>query len=197
MNTNNTQQRTECFAHGDIALIKVIEDLMRRGFLPLTPFTEQHPFDLIAMNTVEKIYHRIQIKYSCINQGRHWLRTGKHYNKGKPSKGYQSDSFDYYAMYLPEKNAVIYVPIALKGKHVRVEPSRGKFYWYADFLNFNQQIPCRKTAKDIGVILSPPKYAPRSRKVNWPSKEELNKLVWEVPTEKIAKNPWGVWQCSG
>lgn len=187
MNTNNTQTRTQCFISGDIALLKVIEDLIKRGLVPLTPFTEQHPFDIVAMDTAKKEYYRIQIKYGGRKSNRKDVPSGKHYNRGKASKGYQPDSFDYYAIYIPEKNVVIYPPISLRGKSFRITASRRPFYWYEDFLDFNQNIPSKRTAKDIGESLPPIKHKIKhATKVVWPSKDELSKMVWEKPTQKIA-----------
>lgn len=187
MSINNTQPRNQCFVSGDIALLKVIEDLIKRGLVPLTPFTEQHPFDIVAMDAAKKEYYRIQIKYGGRNSNRKDVPSGKHYNKGKASKGYQPDSFDYYAIYIPEKNVVIYPPISLRGKSFRITASRRPFYWYEDFLDFHQNVPPKRTAKDIGEPLPPIKHKVKhATKVIWPSKEELSKMVWEKPTQKIA-----------
>ena len=187
MNTNNTQTRTQCFVSGDIALLKVIEDLIKRGLVPLTPFTEQHPFDIVAMDTTTKTYHRIQIKYSGRKSGRKDIPSGKHYNRAKVSKGYQPDSFDFYAIYIPEKDVVIYPPIELKGKSFRITASRKPFYWYKDFLDFNKVVPPKRMASDIGECLPPVKHSVKHKtKVDWPTREELSKLVWEKPTTQLS-----------
>lgn len=192
MNTNNTQTRNQCFVSGDIALLKVIEDLIKRGLVPLTPFTEQHPFDIVAMDAVASVYYRIQVKYGGRKSNRKNVPSGKHYNRGKASKGYQPDSFDYYAIYIPEKDVVIYPPISLRGKSFRISASRRPFYWYKDFLEFSQAVPPKRNAKDVGEYFHPVKHKVKhSTKVEWPSKEELTKLVWEKPTTQLS-NHFGV-----
>ena len=65
------------------------------------------------------------------------------------------------------------------------------FYWWEDFTDFTGQAP-KRTYKEFGVDLTTRKVDPDSRihtrKVERPSKEELEKLVWEKPTLQIAKD---------
>lgn len=183
---NHQCYRNELYLKCDLAIIKVMEDLIDKGYIPLTPFSEQYPFDIVAMHPIKKIYYRLQIKYTGGNRSSKYMPTGKTYGKNKISRGYSSNAFDYYAVYIPNINVVIYPPISLKGKRISTVVGQRPFYWYKDYLNFTGGNPKKQTAKSLSMILPVYKGHAGVRKVKWPTKVKLKTLVWKKPTEKIA-----------
>ncbi|WP_017318780.1 PDDEXK-like family protein [Mastigocladopsis repens] len=88
---------------------------------------------------------------------------------------------------------VIYPAIKFGGCCIRTTPpkSPNPFYWWEDFTNFTEEA-IKRTYKEFGVDLTTRKVNLDSRihtrKVERPSKEELQKLVWEKPTAQISKD---------
>jgi len=177
---------------GDIGAIAAIADLTIKGYTCFIPVVSEHlPFDLIAYKN--GISYRIQAKYASdgsINRIRVW--SDKH---GIHSRKYGMDDFDYYAMYLPDIKKVVYPSIQFGGKRITTElPNSAKpFYWWEDFLEFTD-IAAHKSFKDFGYELTATVtdavIAGRllSRRVERPTKEELEKMLWEMPTIQIAKS---------
>ncbi|NWF59239.1 MAG: hypothetical protein HXY43_08020 [Fischerella sp.] len=112
---------------------------------------------------------------------------------GVHRKKYQADDFDFYAVYLPDIDKVVYPSIKFGGCciNTQIPNSATPFYWWEDFTDFTEEAP-KRTYKEFGVDLTTRKVNPDSRihtrKVERPSQEELQKLVWEKPTAQIAKD---------
>ncbi|RAM48904.1 MAG: hypothetical protein C6Y22_25155 [Hapalosiphonaceae cyanobacterium JJU2] len=175
---------------GDIATAKAIADLVDKGYSVFTPVVCEHlPFDLIAYKDGQ--YYRIQAKYN--SKGAVKNKTSWTDKNGCHEKKYKTEDFDFYALYLPEINQVIYPSIKFGGCKIRTTPpkSPSPFYWWEDFICFTEDAP-KRTYKEFGVDLTTRKVNLDSRihtrKVERPSKEELQKLVWEKPTTQIAKD---------
>jgi PD-(D/E)XK endonuclease len=175
---------------GDIAAAKAIADLVSKGYSVFTPVVCEHlPFDLIAYKD-GKCY-RIQAKYNSrgtVQNKTSWTdKNGNHYRKYKP------DDFDFYAVYLPDIDKVVYPSIKFGGCCIRTTPpnSATPFYWWEHFTDFTEEAP-KRTYKEFEVDLTTRNVKPDSRihtrKVERPSKEELEKLVWEKPTAQIGKD---------
>src|ERR1700748_1836231 len=101
---------------GDIAAAKVISDLTEKGYIIYTPVVCEHSrFDMIAVADNDKLI-RIQAKYSStgiVSNKQVWSdRNGTHMNK------YTLDEFDYYAMYLPDINKIVYPSIKFGGASI-------------------------------------------------------------------------------
>jgi len=168
----NTSQK------GDIAVAKTIADLTAKGYNVFLPLSEHLKFDLVCYKD-EKFY-RIQVKYSAENP--HTIRSATNrQNKGTVINKYQDGDFDYYAIYLADKDCVVYPNISFRGATVRTELpelERNGFYWYEDMTGFMDTIE-RKTRKSFGLQS---KFVPRKLETrNIPSKESLEKQVWERP----------------
>ncbi len=95
----------------DIGFCKVITDLTMKGYVPCIPFSEHQAFDLVVVGRDGTTF-RLQVKYSTLRKNgsvdvryrRNWAdRHGVH------TRIYSKDEFDYYAIYCPEKDAVLYV----------------------------------------------------------------------------------------
>jgi len=175
---------------GDIAATRAIADLTMKGYLIFTPVVCEHlPFDFIAYK--EKKYYRIQAKYAGDN--RVINRTIWVDKNGTHQKKYEADDFDFYAVYLPDIDKVVYPSIKFNGCYIttKIPNSATPFYWWEDFTNFTEEA-IKRTYKEFGVDLTTRKVNLDSRihtrKVERPTKEELQKLLWEKPTAQIAKD---------
>lgn len=175
---------------GDIATAKAIADLTTKGYSVFTPVVCEHlAFDLIAYK--EGNCYRIQAKYSADNHVKN--RTSWADKNGCHEKRYKPEDFDYYAVYLPDIDKVVYPSIRFGGCQIttQIPNSATRFYWWEDFTDLTDEAP-KRTYKEFGVELTTKKINPDSRiytrKVERPSQEELEKLVWEKPTAQIAKD---------
>ncbi|MDP6686199.1 MAG: group I intron-associated PD-(D/E)XK endonuclease [Candidatus Omnitrophota bacterium] len=96
----------------DIGLTKVISDITLKGYVPCIPLSEHQPYDIVVMNGNGSAF-KVQVKYSRLKKNgtvdvrfrRNWADK-----RGTHSSAYSADEFDYYAIYCPEKDKVLYVP---------------------------------------------------------------------------------------
>ncbi len=167
---------------GDIATAKVICDLTCKGYEIYLPISEHGKTDLIALRDNKPV--RLQVKYSvnCMASAGTIYGTGNGYVRTK----YIESDFDYYALYYPQVDKVIYPSIKFAGATIRcVEPeSYGNCYWYEDFLDLTDKAEKRfiKSSKyneylDKRATNNPSKS---------PDKETLEKLVWSKPSVELA-----------
>lgn len=177
---------------GDIGAARAISDLTIKGYAVFSPVVNEHlPFDLIAYK--DGVSYRIQSKYSgsgAIRNSTSWTNKD-----GSHRKYYSEGDFDYYAIYLPEIDKVIYPSIKFGGCTISttIHKNPTPFYWWEDFINFTDTAE-KKNYEDFGVSLtengwakwSKDKEKPKQRKVIRPSKEVLAKLLWETPTSQLA-----------
>lgn len=175
---------------GDLGATKVIMDLVEKGYIIFTPLVcESLPFDIIAYKDTKTV--RIQCKYSSdgsVKTGTSWADK-----KGNHTKKYADSDFDYYAIYLPDINKVVYPSVKLRGIRIasKVPDSAAPFYWWEDFKEFTDEAK-KRSYKEFGFELtSKGKAQLDRRKVKRPSKDELEKLLWKIPTQKVA-NIYGV-----
>ena len=166
----------------DLAVTKIIADLTEKGFDLLLPISENLPFDLIAYK--DNISYRIQCKYA--SDGIAKYKTSWADKNGNHIKKYLDTDFDYYGLYLPDMKICIYPSIKFRGAKIttKIPQSAIKIYWYEDFLQLTDFFE-KKVFKDY--ISNIVKERVNQRKVIRPTKEELEKLLWEKPTSKIAK----------
>ncbi len=174
---------------GDLGTTKIILDLVEKGFVIFTPLVcESLPFDLIAYKD-NKTY-RIQCKYS--SDGKAVGNTSWADKNGSHTRKYLDTDFDYYGIYLPIIDKIIYPSIKFKGCYfATVKPnSPTPFYWWEDFQEFTD-IATKKTYHDFGYTITKRKghngdrYG--ARKVIRPTKEKLYEMLWEKPTSIVAK----------
>lgn len=177
---------------GDVAAAKVIADLTVKDYAVFVPAVTEHlPFDLIAYK--DGVSHRIQCKYDVngfVSNKSVW--NDKH---GTHVKVYKETDFDYYALYLPQIDKVVYPSISFGGITIRhdVPNSATPFYWWEDFLEFTLEAS-KKVYRDFGVELTHKvtdkviEGRIKRRKVVRPSRDELIKLLAEKPKVQIAKD---------
>lgn len=132
---------------GDIAATKAIADLVTKGYSIFTPVVCEHlPFDFIAYR--DGICCRIQAKYAGTNHIKN--RTNWADKNGCHEKKYQADDFDFYAVYLPDIDKVVYPSIKFGGCNIRSTPPKSTtpFYWWQDFTDFTLEAP-KRTYQDL------------------------------------------------
>ena len=97
---------------GDIGLTKIICSLTEKGYVPCMPLSEHQPYDIVAVLDDGKTI-KLQAKYAALQENgtievrhrRNWAdKNGVH------TEHYSEEEFDYYAIYCPEKDIVLYVP---------------------------------------------------------------------------------------
>jgi len=177
--------RSEKFKTGDEAVLKIALDLTKKGYVILTPLTEQHPFDLVVYSEKDNKFLKLQVKSTKRNSA--WLRRMK----------YKISDFDFYAFYMSGLNKIIYPPSKLMGRNIsfNVDKTGREFYWWEDFIDFKFVEPVVKTYKDLNVSLDSldsnhhgkgtEKFS--MRKVKRPSKDELENLIKTTSFYSLSK----------
>ena len=172
---------------GDFGATKAIMRLVEMGYVVFTPMVcESLPFDLIAYKD-EKTF-RIQCKYN--SNGKVLKNTSWSDSHGSHTREYQDTDFDYYAVYLPEIDKVVFPSVKLRGIKIRstLPDTANDFHWWEDFVEFTDTA-VKHSFKEFGYDLtSSGKERLNCRKVIQPSKEELEKLVWEKSTLQLSKD---------
>jgi hypothetical protein len=95
----------------DIGLAKVISDLTIKGYVPCIPLSEHQPYDVVAIRNGRAV--KLQVKYARLKRnGTVEVRFRRSWadKRGSHTEAYAKDEFDYYAIYCPEKDKVLYVP---------------------------------------------------------------------------------------
>ena len=99
-------------AKGDIGLVRVIADLTIKGFVPCIPLSEHQPYDIVGIRK-DGMAYKFQVKYASLKANgtidvrfrRCWSdKNGTHIGH------YAEEEFDYYAIYCPDREVVLYVP---------------------------------------------------------------------------------------
>jgi hypothetical protein len=176
---------------GDLACAAAIKDLTLKGHNVFIPAVAGHlRYDLVAEK--DGVFYRIQAKYStsgAVSKGAVSANCGQ-----INSRPYKDGDFDFYAVYLPFIDTVVYPSLSFAGCWLRaVRPtSPCSYWWYEDFLDFTT-VAKKHTLAGKGVRKSRGKshedkpvvsmvVEPGSR----PSRAQLEKLVWEIPATEIA-----------
>lgn len=173
---------------GDLASAIVIADLARKGYSVFVPVVCEHlPFDLSAYRDGK--FYRIQCKYSSdgiVKRATSWAdKTGNHVRL------YQPGDFDYFALYLQPIDRVIYPSIQFRGCTINLTQPKTflPFYWYEDFLAFTDEAQ-KHTFRDFAGATGGDVSGLRNggpRKVERPTAEELQEMLWQHPTTHIAQ----------
>lgn len=97
---------------GDVALGKIVSDLILKGYVPCIPLSNHKPYDLVVVANDGQTF-KLQVKYSFLKKNgtvEVRFRTSWSNKNGIHIKHYSKNDFDYYAIYCPEKETVIYIP---------------------------------------------------------------------------------------
>jgi hypothetical protein len=95
----------------DIGVAKTITDLLSKGHIPCIPLSEHQPYDLVVVLKDGKTI-RMQVKYATLKKNgtiEVKFRTMWVDKNGMHTRYYKDDDFDYYAIYCPNKEKVLYV----------------------------------------------------------------------------------------
>jgi len=128
-------------AKADIGVAKTIADLTSKGYIPCIPLSEHQSYDLVVVIDNDVIV-KVQVKYATLKSNgtiEVKFRTSWADKNGTHIKNYNESDFDYYAIYCPDKDIVLYVPNTLDcPKAIRFEKTRnnqGKHVnWANDYL---------------------------------------------------------------
>ncbi|MBU0604687.1 MAG: hypothetical protein KKH77_00160 [Candidatus Omnitrophica bacterium] len=96
----------------DIGVAKVISDLTVKGYVPCIPLSEHQPYDLVAISDSGDVF-KIQVKYASLkSNGTIEVRFRSSWadRNGTHIRHYRKEDFDFYAVYCPEKDKVLYIP---------------------------------------------------------------------------------------
>ena len=158
---------------GDLAQAKIILELIKMGYDVYTPLSDHPKADLVAKNKDGII--SIQCKYSSNGIIRNYTTCNK--KQIKYSKG----DFDFFAVYLPSIEVIVYSPIELGSITIntKIPNTYGNFWWYEDFLTIKNSGHKQKSLEDFKINRSP-KINLEARK-KWPTEEELKELIEEMP----------------
>jgi len=90
---------------------KTLADLVSKGCIPCIPLSEHQPFDLLAVLQTGEVV-KLQVKYVALKKGAIAVgfRTSWADRNGTHMKRYAENAFDYYAIYCPDKDVVLYIP---------------------------------------------------------------------------------------
>ncbi len=149
-----TLHHTKCKA--DLGVAKTIADLMERGHIPCIPLSEHQPYDLVVVLGDQRVV-RLQVKYAALKKNgtiHLGFRTSWADRHGTHMKRYSQDEFDYYALFCPEKNCVLYVPNTENcPKVIRFERSHNSqtkyVKWANDYLELGNGSPQRLYATHL------------------------------------------------
>ncbi len=111
---------------GDLAVARVLADLVGRGVTVLLPFTEHAPFDLVAH--IGDAFYRIQVKFRSAKNGRVQVlfRSSWADKHGTHHRPMPRDAVDVIAIYCPDTDITYYLnPADFRlSASVRIHPSR-------------------------------------------------------------------------
>jgi hypothetical protein len=128
---------------GDIAVGKVMSDLLIKGLVPYITFSEHQPFDLLAVGSDNKVF-KVQVKYASLIGGKIQINRRSCWcdKNGLHIKSSVEHSIDLYAAYCPEKDIVLYVPSSIEAKSIitirfsdTVNNQSKGVHLYSNFLN--------------------------------------------------------------
>jgi len=133
-------------AKADVGLAKVIADLVDKGYTPCIPLSEHQPYDLLAVLDNGSVF-KLQVKYASLKSSGKIdinFRTSWADKHGTHIRHYKKEDFDYYAVYCPEKDKVVYVPNADNSpKTIRFEKpanNQSKYVkWAAAYLDIKRE----------------------------------------------------------
>lgn len=191
---NETSSNQTTQHKGDIAVLKTILNLRNKGWYVFREVVnESLPFDLIAYK--EKKFIKIQCKYSENGKIRNYRQTVN--TKQTKRIPYTKEDFDYYAIYCPEHDVVLYPSVFFDGCVIAYEPRKTSvgFYYWKDFLDLTNTFQ-KRNYTEFGIklpISKKPKNYIASTKINWPTNEILKNEVFETPLYILCKK----YKCSG
>ena len=96
----------------DIGVAKVISDLTVKGYVPCIPLSEHQAYDVVVISKVGEAFN-LQVKYASLkSNGTVEVRFRSSWadRNGTHIRHYRKEDFNFYAVYCPEKDKVLYIP---------------------------------------------------------------------------------------
>lgn len=177
-NTHHTKLK------GDIAVAAVILDLTKKGYIISEPMSENAPYDLICDTGSDLL--RIQVKYrsdGIIPHYNSWTdKNGIHKNTIDTTK------FDYFAMVNEDYSKICYPLSIMAGKSIafNIPNSTTPFNWYKNYLDFKDKIQPKDKNNNVDYSVQTNNLETQPTKIEWPSVEQMQILVYEKPTSQLA-----------
>lgn len=104
---NNTKVK------GNIGELAIAKRLVEDGYYVFTELGDSAPIDLIAVKREDPTeVVRLQVKYSSIKKNGNVALTIHNGGRGSSKRSYTEDDFDVYAIYIHEKDLIIFVPLS-------------------------------------------------------------------------------------
>lgn len=127
-------------------MAKVIADLTSKGYVPCIPLSEHQSYDLVVVLDDGHML-KLQIKYAAMKKNgtvEVKFRTSWADRNGVHVHHYDEKSFDYYAIYCPQKELVLYVPNSKNcPKAIRFDRPRNNqskcITWARDYLYLKRE----------------------------------------------------------
>lgn len=172
---------------GDIALGKVISDLLSKGWYVFAPIsTHACHYDLVASKYDEDkgkdTVLRVQVKCNYA---------------GHRKYDHLEDAFDLYACYFEAYDRIIYYGFAAakraNSKSIKIRHelpnSATPFYWWEDFteIKTTKNLPKKRTAAELGHVIKFPTVKGTLKESKVPvSDKKLQKLLWKKSMVMLA-----------
>lgn len=176
---------------GDLGVAKVIADLIDKGYGILLPMSEHLPYDVVAADDNGNLL-KIQVKYRAGESVSLSAYTSWADKNGSHKAFYTSKDFDFFAVYSPEVDKVIYVPWCGEFKQMSIRVftpnSATPYYWYEDFLDLNDSLPERRKHDTLPYIQHRNLSKNRKTKISWPSVEEVISMVQDTSFLQVGKD---------
>lgn len=171
---------------GDIGQLAITLALLRSEINVLVPVGDRLPYDLVAEYNGQ--FKRVQCKYAKTNAAGGAKIKIK--NRDSSAIMYSKDNIDIIAIYNPETNITCFIHIdEISGDELCIRFTDAKYH--RTNVKYGQYYKNPLRIFDMTIV---DKYVPekmpilnRKKKVNWPSKEQLKKMVWEMPVTTLAK----------
>lgn len=130
----------------DIGVTKVIADLTQKGHVPCIPLSEHQPYDVVVILRDGKAV-KLQVKYATLLSNgviEVKFRTSWADKHGTHMRTYKKQDFDYYAIYCPDREVVLYVPNSTNCPKVirfnRPGNNQTKYVkWASDYLDIKRE----------------------------------------------------------
>lgn len=175
---------------GDIGEQHVVLKLLEAGLNVLRPVGDRLPYDLV----VEKngVFKRVQCKYRALH-GKNHISVSLSNRFGSSSVVYSEENIDTIAIYCPDTDDVCFLNmselIGFRELYILVMPPAPGYHSKKYIKCFSN--PNRIFTGEAEEVNSYTKkeYQPNEsiRKVKRPSKELLQKIIWEKPITHIAQ----------
>ena len=134
----------------DLGGAKCIADLAGKGYVPCIPLSEHQPYDLVAISD-DGTAVKLQVKYAALKHGAVEVkfRTSWADKHGSHTKHYKKNDFDFYAIYCPDKDTVLYISNkSVSPKIIRFEETRNNQERYVKWAK-DYQVMKRESSETI------------------------------------------------